>query len=412
MNAVDHNQLAVRPKAKGRRAARAPDITVIGGGGHVGLPLSIAFANKGHNVLIVDINDRTLDTIRAGKLPFLEEDGEEALKKALASGNLSCSSSVENVAGVVIVTIGTPVDEFLNPVHHAVKRCIDELLPRLKDGQLIILRSTVYPGTTEWLDRYIKSTGRKLKVAFCLERVVQGHALKELSGFPQIVAGTTKDAENEAAELFESLGCPIVRATPREAEFAKLFCNAYRYIEFAAANQFYMIAEQAGEDYHNIYRVMTEKYPRVAHLPRPGFAAGPCLFKDTMQLSAFANNQFGLGNQAMLVNEGLVLYIIEKLRERFDLQRTTVGLLGMAFKANIDDVRSSLSYKMKKILALDAKKVLTTDPHVTTDPELVPLNKVIEESDVLVLCAPHSAYREVNLRGKPVFDVWGFFPKD
>jgi UDP-N-acetyl-D-mannosaminuronic acid dehydrogenase len=307
----------------------------------------------------------------------------------------------------VIVTIGTPIDEFLNPVRKVVQDCVDSLLPHLADGQLLVLRSTVFPGTTEWLDRYVVRRGRNLKVAFCPERVVQGHGLKELKETPQIVSGTTPEAEEEAAKLFSGIAPELVRVRPREAELAKLFNNAYRYIEFAAANQFYLIAKVAGVDYRRVYEAMKRNYPRARSIPSPGFTAGPCLFKDTMQLAAFAQNQFSVGHAAMLVNEGLVLHVVDDLARRYDLARMTVGLLGMAFKAEIDDTRASLSYKFKKVLSSHAGAVLTTDPFVTTDPELLPLDEVVARSDLLILCAPHAAYRRLDLAGKPVVDVWG-----
>jgi UDP-N-acetyl-D-mannosaminuronic acid dehydrogenase len=266
----------------------------------------------------------------------------------------------------------------------------------------------VFPGTTDWLDAYLQRKGRDLKIAFCPERVVQGYGIKELKETPQIITGTTPEAEAEAAKLFSAIAPELVVVTPREAEFAKLFNNAYRYIEFAAANQFYLIAKSAGIDYRRVYDAMKRNYPRARGIPSPGLAAGPCLVKDTMQLAAFAQNQFSLGNAAMLVNEGLVLHICDDLGRRYDLSRMTVGLLGMAFKADIDDTRASLSYKFKKALASHADAVLTTDPYVVTDPELLPLDDVISRSDLLILCAPHSAYRDLDLGGKPVVDVWGF----
>jgi UDP-N-acetyl-D-mannosaminuronic acid dehydrogenase len=270
-----------------------------------------------------------------------------------------------------------------------------------------VLRSTVFPGTTEWLATYLQAQGRKLKVAFCPERVVQGYGLKELREMPQIVSGTTLEAEHEAASLFERIAPEVVAVSPIEAEFAKLFANAYRYIEFAATNEFYLIAKSAGVDYQRVLMAMKHKYVRLQGMPRPGFAAGPCLVKDTMQLSAFARNQFGLGHAALLINEGLVLHVVEDLKRRYDLANITIGLLGMAFKAESDDIRASLSYKFKKVLNGQARAVLTTDPFVTTDPELRPLDEVIAKSDLLILCAPHAAYRETDFRGKPVFDVWG-----
>ena len=201
------------------------------------------------------------------------------------------------------------------------QECIDDLLPHLADGQLLVLRSTVFPGTTDWVDGYLKRKGRDLKIAFCPERVVQGNGIRELKEMPQIVSGTTPEAEEEASKLFSAIAPELVVVTPREAEFAKLFNNAYRYIEFATANQFYLIAKSAGVDYRRVLDAMKRNYPRARSIPTPGLAAGPCLFKDTMQLAAFAQNQFSLGNAAMLVNEGLVLHIVDDLRRRFDLGR-------------------------------------------------------------------------------------------
>jgi UDP-N-acetyl-D-mannosaminuronic acid dehydrogenase len=399
----------VRPRRK--QASRRIDLTVVGGAGHVGLPLALVFAAKGLRVMIHDVNRKALTTIRSGRLPAIEYGAEPLLKAALRRGWLEFSHRPQDIpaTGAVIVTIGTPVDEFLNPVHKAVRQCLDGLLPHLADGQLLILRSTVYPGTTDWLDGYLKKQGRQFKVAFCPERVVQGHSVRELQEMPQIISGTSREAENEAAALFERIAPEVVRVTPMEAEFAKLFTNTYRYIQFATTNQFYMMAARAGVDYFRIVDAMTRHYPRMRGFPTAGFAAGPCLFKDTMQLSAFATNEFALGHAAMHANEGLVLFIVEELRRRFDLGHATVGLLGMAFKAESDDIRSSLSYKLKKMLALHAERVLTTDPLVRDDPDLKPLARVIKDSDVLVLCTPHAAYRDLDLKGKPVIDVWGFF---
>ena len=385
------------------------DLTIVGGGGHVGIPLVLAFAEAGFRVNVHDVDRDVLDTLRSGRLPFIELGGEELLTRALARKRLVFTSKPSEISpgAPVIITIGTPVDEFLNPVRNVIADCVDALLPHLHEGQLLVLRSTVFPGTTEWLDGYLKRNNRALKVAFCPERMEQGHGIKELRETPQIISGTTKEAEEEAAKLFAPITRERVIVKPREAEFAKLFNNAYRYIEFAIANQFYLISKSAGLDYRHIAHAMKHNYPRARSIPSPGFAAGPCLFKDTMQLAAFAQNQFSLGNAAMLVNEGLVLHVVDDLNRRFDLTRMTVGLLGMAFKAEIDDIRASLSYKFKKALIPLAARVLTTDPFVRTDPELTDLDEVIARSDLLILCAPHMTYRELDFSGKPVVDVWG-----
>jgi UDP-N-acetyl-D-mannosaminuronic acid dehydrogenase len=390
-------------------AVEDADVTVVGGAGHVGIPMVLALAEAGLRVNVNDINNTSLDMLRAGRVPFIEYGAESVLKKALADGRLVFTNSPDLIStgGPVIVTIGTPIDEFLNPIRKVVQDCIDAMLPSIADGQLLVLRSTVFPGTTAWLASYLLAKGRDLMVAFCPERIVQGAGLKELRELPQIVSGCTPEAEREAVKLFERIAPDVVVLSPIEAEFAKLFTNAYRYIEFAATNEFYLIAKSAGVDYQRVLSGMKQNYPRLKSLPRPGFAAGPCLMKDTMQLSAYARNRFGLGHAALLINEGLVLHVIDDLKNRFDLAKTTIGLLGMAFKAESDDTRASLSYKFKNMLTGEARAVLTTDPFVTTDPHLLPLADVIERSDLLILCAPHAAYRTADFKGKPVVDIWG-----
>jgi UDP-N-acetyl-D-mannosaminuronic acid dehydrogenase len=336
--------MTVRPEIASTATAATvanADITVVGGAGHVGIPLVLALAESGLRVNVNDLNRQILDTLAAGRVPFIERGAEEVLARAIAHKRLVFTDRPNQISsnGPVIITIGTPIDEFLNPVRRVVQDCIDALLPALNDGQLIILRSTVFPGTTDWLASYLQDRGRKLKIAFCPERVVQGNGLVELREMPQIVSGTTPEAEAEAAAVFERIAPEVIRISPIEAEFAKLFANAYRYIEFAATNEFYLIAKSAGVDYHRVLSAMKSNYPRLRAIPGPGYAAGPCLVKDTMQLSAFASNQFGLGHAALLVNEGLVLRVVEDIKRRFDLPTIAVGLLGMAFKAESEGAR-------------------------------------------------------------------------
>lgn len=403
MTVAELSEAASRPDAK------TADLTVVGGAGHVGIPLVLSFAAKGLRVNVNDLNLDNLAALKSGRLPFIEYGAGELLTDALRHQRLSFTSKPGGISatGPVIVTIGTPVDEFLNPERQVIQDCIDVLLPHLRDEQLLVLRSTLYPGTTDWINAYLGRKGRRLKVAFCPERIVQGHGVEELARMPQIVSGTSAEAAEEAAALFRIIAPEIVVLDPIEAEFAKLFGNAYRYIEFAVTNQFYLIAKSAGLDYQRILQAMKHNYPRARNIPSPGYAAGPCLMKDTMQLTAFARNEFSLGNAAMLVNEGLPLHVVDDLRRRYDLDKMTIGLLGMAFKSEIDDIRASLSYKFKKVLNGYAREVLTTDPFVTADPDLRPFDEVVARSDLLILCTPHGIYRTADLKGKPVIDVWG-----
>ena len=228
---------------------------------------------------------------------------------------------------------------------------------------------------------------------------------RSLFELPQIVSSRTPTGTKRASALFGRLTSKLVVMSPEEAELAKLFTNVWRYIKFATANQLYMMANEQGLDFDRIRRGLSEDYPRAADMPAAGFAAGPCLFKDTMQLAAFNHNNFPLGHAAMAVNEGLPLYVVHRLEQQFDLSSMTVGILGMAFKGGSDDIRSSLSYKLKRILEFKADAVLCTDPYVTVDPGLHPLDEVISRSDLLVIGAPHPEYRTLAT-DKPIADIW------
>jgi UDP-N-acetyl-D-mannosaminuronic acid dehydrogenase len=383
------------------------DAVVIGGCGHVGLPLAIALATRGARVGIYDVSQAAVQTVNAGQLPFAEPDAAEPLREARAAGRLEASAdpAIVGTAEHVIVVIGTPVDEHLNPDQAAIPNALGGCAQYLRDGQILILRSTVYPGVTALVEKTVAGLGVQLDVAFCPERIAEGKAMTELFELPQIVSARSSAALDRAAKLFGMLTDTIVPMTPEEAELAKLFTNVWRYIKFATANQLYMMANDCGLDFERIRQGLGEDYPRAADMPAAGFAAGPCLFKDTMQLAAFNNNNFALGHTAMTINEGMPLYLVHRLEQRFDLASKTVGILGMAFKGGSDDIRSSLSYKLKRILAFKAGAVLCTDPHVTVDPALRPLPEVISQSDLLVIAAPHPEYRDL-VTDKPVADIW------
>ncbi len=388
------------------------EIVIIGGCGHVGLPLGIAFASKGLKVCLYDLNPSAVNMVNDCRMPFAEKGADRVLSDVVSAGLLVASSdpSIISDAQNVIVVIGTPVDEHLNPNPEAVPLAIEAVMDQLVDGQLLILRSTLYPGVTAMVERLLAKANRKLDVAFCPERIAEGYALTELFELPQIVSGRTDTASDRAEDLFRVLTDKIVRVSPEEAELAKLFTNAWRYIKFATANQFYIIANDFGLDFENIRSALAFEYPRAQDMPRAGFAAGPCLFKDTMQLAAFNNNNFMLGHAGMMVNEGMPLYLVARIEQRFDLEKMTVGILGMAFKAESDDIRSSLSYKLKRILAFRAERVLCTDPYVTSDPNLVSVDRVLAESDLVVVGAPHKCYATLEPR-VPVVDIWNLFQK-
>jgi len=397
---------------RGTLSNKLYDVVVVGGFGHVGLPLAVSLAGAGRQVCALDINAEVEKQIKAGKVPFKEDGCEEVLRSALARGTLHTSldaATTVSRAEVVVVVIGTPVDRHLNPEFEPIRALMDSLSEYLVDGQLVVLRSTVYPGTTDRLKRLLVDSGKDVEVAFCPERIAEGHAMEELQTLPQIISSFSADGVRRCRELFAPLTTDVVELAPIEAELAKLFTNTWRYTLFATANQFYMLANDHGADFYRIHHAMTHNYPRAKDLPKPGFAAGPCLFKDAMQLAAFNNNRFYLGHAAMLVNEGLPNYLVDRLKRRCDLTKLTVGVLGMAFKANSDDKRESLSYKLRKVLAFESARVVCSDVYIH-DPGFVSAEELVSQADVIVLGAPHREYRDLPIPSdKVVVDIWNMW---
>ncbi len=385
---------------------RTTKIVIVGGGGHVGIPLGLAFASRGFDVTLLDLNASSVDLINSGRLPFKENGGEEILASHIGK-NLRAVMTPDSVstADVVIFVVGTPVDEHLNPKVRSVLETIREYQKYLSDRQLVIMRSTLYPGTLRIIGNQLEQSGQFPRLAFCPERILQGKGIEEIFKLPQIVSGLTREAEDAAADLFLKLTDKVIRTTPEEAELAKLMTNSWRYLNFAIANQFYMMANDSGIDFQHVYEAMTTDYPRAKDFARPGLAAGPCLFKDTMQLASFYHNNFFLGHAAMLINEGLPDHLVKLLKQQLNgtLRNRKIAILGMTFKANNDDTRESLSFKLKKLLEIEMAKVLECDPYL---PGAIPLERALTEAEGIILGVPHNEY--VDLRPTvPFVDCWG-----
>jgi UDP-N-acetyl-D-mannosaminuronic acid dehydrogenase len=386
-------------------------IVIIGGCGHVGLPLGIVFANCGLDVVLLDRDQAKIETVNGGRMPFMETNALEQLrrvvgKKLIATADAACLSDSD----AAIAVLGTPVDEHLNPTVTDLYRSIDEVIVSMPENALLVLRSTVYPGVTKLVYDRLQASGRKIHLAFCPERIAEGKAMEEIRALPQIISAFDQESLERARELFAIINEDLIELSPLEAELAKLFSNSWRYMNFAISNQFYMLAETYGLDFQLIYGAVTHRYPRMKSFAKAGFAAGPCLLKDTLQLSAFSGNNFFLGHAAMLVNEGLPNFIVGQLRQQHKLRDKVVSVLGMAFKSESDDKRESLSYKLRKLLMVEAREVLCTDPYVI-DEKLISLEEAVDRADVIVLGAPHDAYRDLHFcDDKIVVDVWGFWP--
>ncbi len=359
---------------------------------------------------LLDVDAAKVGLVNSGTMPFMERGADELLRGVVKKSlNATLDPGCINQADAVITVVGTPVDRHLNPTVGDVYRSIDALLDHMQDGALLVLRSTVYPGVTKLVHERLRRLKRKVLLAFCPERIAEGNAIEELIKLPQIVSGFDAEAIAAASQLFGLIAPSLIELTPAEAELAKLFTNAWRYANFAISNQFYMLAESQGLDFYRIHDAVTRDYPRMRSFAKAGFAAGPCLLKDTLQLAAFSQNNFFLGHAAMLINEGLPMFLVEQIRGH-DLSSKRVAILGMAFKAESDDKRDSLSYKLKKLLEVESREVLCTDPYIS-EPGFVSLETAITKADILFVGAPHAAYRDLEISSdKIVVDPWNFFP--
>ncbi|MDH7475914.1 MAG: nucleotide sugar dehydrogenase [Microgenomates group bacterium] len=391
--------------------------------GRVGLPMALFLADHQHQVIGIDIDQAKINLLKKGTMPFMEEGAERILKKYInrsffPTTDYQKAKEVENI----ILTLGTPVDANMNPEYDQIDNTLEKISPFLKKNQLLILRSTVAPRTTLYAGEFIEKKtkfkiGENFFIAFCPERIAEGKALKELKEIPQIIGGIDNQSTKKAFSFFTDLGIKSFITDSVSAELAKLFTNMYRYISFAIANEFMVIAENFHRNIYEIIELVNRDYKR-GGLVLPGLTAGPCLFKDGFFL--INENPFlDLIVASWKINEALPLFLIKKLRERIKLQNKKVTILGLAFKPEIDDIRESLSFKIRKALLREQAKVILHDPYVKfyRHQEIVTdLKKALKNIDVVVVATRHKQYikeKEKILgwlaRKTYVVDIWNIF---
>jgi UDP-N-acetyl-D-mannosaminuronic acid dehydrogenase len=394
-------------------------IAVIGGGGHVGLGLSLLLADVGHTVIGIDIHQENNARIMAGEMPFHEEGAALVLQRVLASKRFRIHDDHRAVAAaeVVIVIPGTPVDANLNPDLRPLRQVMTTIAPHLHQGQLIVLRSTIAPGTTDALRSILETqtgltVGREIDLVFAPERVIQGKALVELPKLPQLIGAYDERGYQRAEALFGTfLKTRCFHLTPVEAEMGKLMTNMYRYVQFALANEFYLLAQLHGANVFKILDACNYEYPRL-NMPGPGpNVGGPCLYKDGWFLLEQVPFQ-DLIATAFRINESMPAQIRRRLDTIGGIRR--VAVLGMAFKAGSDDTRNSLSYKMCHLLENANVAVERIDPHVAGCEDLSRLAGV----DAVVLMTPHAEFADLAAimalvgRDDCVYaDLWGLWPE-
>ncbi len=384
------------------------NIVIVGGAGHIGLPLGMLFANKGKKVILYDKDQTNVKKINNLQMPFMEEGGTKLLKKNKNRIFATTDKKFLKDAKVIIVCIGTPVKNSKPDLVFFFKM-FREIRKYLKPSMLLVIRSSIYPGTCLKVQNFL---GKKFKnISYCPERVVQGKSISELPKLPQIISGVSKKSISQSKKLFKLICRKIIVTSILEAELIKLFSNAWRYINFSISNQFYTICEKLGINFKDLRKNMIEGYDRNKNIPKAGFAAGPCLYKDTAQLNAFLQNSFTLGAAAQKINQGFPKFIYLKMRSKFKkkLSSKKIGILGAAFKSNIDDIRDSLSIDLYNFLKKKGLKVNISDEYVKMN-KIINKNQLIKQSDIIILGVPHSSYKKIKIpKNKYLIDSWGFF---
>ncbi len=406
-------------KSKSSKKVLSKSIIAVVGVGRVGLPLALFLSEKKCQVYGLDVDEKKINIISSGKMPFMEEGAEELLNKHI-NRNFFVSKDFSNIskAKVIILTLGTPVDENMNPSLVQIDRALETIKPYLVQNQLLILRSTVSPGTTKYVKSSINDLG-KFKVglnfflAFCPERIAEGKSIKELAQIPQIIGGVDRASTQKASDFFLSLGIDINIADDVSAELAKLFTNMYRYINFAMANEFMILAGNHNRDIYKIVDLVNNNYKR-GGLSLPGLTGGPCLFKDGF----FLINDVPFADLIVTswkINESIPLFLINKVRQRRKLEGKKAVILGMAFKADIDDTRESLAFKVKKALERERAKVFLHDPHVLEYKS--DLQETLKDADFIFIASNHSYYKKMDIsnikklvsKNCVICDVWNIF---
>jgi UDP-N-acetyl-D-mannosaminuronic acid dehydrogenase len=377
----------------------ASSVAVVGLG-RIGLPLALSFADSGLEVVGVDKVPSVLQSISAGRMPFEEPGTQELLERALAGGRLRLTHQIEEAAACehIVLTIGTPAFSHIEINITDVRSVTDDLLPMLREGHSLILRSTVAPGTTDWLAGYIEqrrgfTAGEDMFVSHVPERIAAHRFLEEISSLPCIVGGVGTGSGAKAAELFEIFGTEIVQTTPVQAELAKIWTNIFRYATFALPNLLMMNCEQYGANVFEVIDLINRDYPR-GGIGRPGLTAGICLRKD-FTFSEERSSAPGMLLAVSRVHESVPLFLVEGLKRRLggSLRDRKVAVLGLTFKRDSDDARDSLSYKLIRLLERELAHVARHDPFVPAESE--PLDTALSGADAVVIATNHSAYETV-----------------
>ncbi len=382
--------------------------------GRVGLPLALSFADRGLDVIGVEREQSVLEQVAAGRMPYRETGTQELLERVLESGRLETTRTVQDAAAAdhIVLTLGTPAHVHIEIDMSQIKQVVDDLLPVLREGQSLILRSTVAPGTTDWVAGYVEQrrgfrVGEDLFVAHVPERIAANHFLEEIATLPCIVGGVGERSGAKAAELFEGFGAAIVQTTPVQAELAKIWTNILRYTQFALPNLLMMEAEQYDANVFEVIDLINRDYPR-GGIANPGLTAGACLRKD-FTFSEERSSAPGMLLAVSRVHETVPLFLVKGLKARLggSLRDRKIAVLGLTFKRDSDDLRDSLSFKLVRLLERELAHVARHDPHVSAGSD--PLEAALDGAEAVVVATNHSGFEELLARlpdGLLLVDPW------
>ena len=380
-------------------------ICIIGGAGHIGLPLALKFSEKNFFVYVVDKNKKNIDKLKNKIFPFKEEGGEKLLKKALKNKKINFSTDYSSIkfCDYLIITVGTPLVNN-SPNLSQIFEVISSMKKFLKKNQSIILRSTIFPGATKKIQKKLFKINKYIGLSYCPERVAQGKSIEEIKNLTQIISSNNTKEEKKIFNLFQNICNNVEICSYEEAEMIKLFSNAWRYIKFGIANEFYMMCEKKNLNFNNIHKLMTKNYPRNIGIPTQGFAAGPCLPKDAIQLYVSDKQNSRLIKNSYQINNYLPLFLVNKLKTQIKIENKKIGILGTTFKGEIDDERDSLSIKLSKILRKNKATVFCHDPFVKNK-NYKSLNEIKSSCEAIFIATPHKIYKKIKFKNKIVI-IW------
>jgi UDP-N-acetyl-D-mannosaminuronic acid dehydrogenase len=352
-------------------------------------------------------------------MPFKEPDTEEPLARVLAAGRLELSERAADAARAeaIVLTLGTPTFSHIEIDMSDIRTVLDALLPQLREGHLLVLRSTVAPHTTDFVAGYLEKhrgfrPGEDVFVAHVPERIAADRFMAEIGTLPCVVGGVGEGSGERAARLFEPLGAPIVQTTPVQAELAKIWANILRYTTFALPNLLMMDCERYGANVFEVIELINRDYPR-GGMAAPGLTAGTCLRKD-FAFSEERSNSPGMLLAVSRVHESVPLFLVDGLKWRLGgLRERRVAVLGLAFKRDTDDERDSLAHKLIRLLERELTDVVVHDPVVASP--TAELDEALDGADAVIVATNHSAYSHpgtlaaIGARAQPdcvIVDPW------